>query len=72
MEQSSWFEFVEKERDPVYRELQKLTEENRTIHIASYTITLNPFALIEIEGNGIHDCVCDIETCYKYLCAVSK
>lgn len=68
MEQASWFELVEKERDPVYGELLKLTEVNCTIHIASYTITLNRFALIEIEADGIHDCVKDIEACYHYLC----
>ncbi|WLR48348.1 hypothetical protein LC065_03625 [Halobacillus litoralis] len=72
MEQASWFDFVEKERDPVYEELQNLTEENPRIRIASYTITLNPFALIEIESDGIHDCVSNIEACYTYLCKINK
>ncbi|REJ06239.1 hypothetical protein [Halobacillus trueperi] len=72
MEQASWFDFVEKERDPVYEELQNLTKENPSIRIASYTITLNPFALIEIESDGIHYCVSDIESCYTYLCNLSK
>ncbi|MEC3883633.1 hypothetical protein GLW00_17095 [Halobacillus litoralis] len=72
MEQASWFDFVEKERDPVYEELQNLTEENPIIRIASYTITLNPFALIEIESDGVHDCVSDLEACYKYLCNLNK
>lgn len=67
MEQASWFDFVEKERDPVYVELEKLTAENCKVKIAPYTITLNSFNLIEIEGDGVHDCVSDIDSCYLYL-----
>ncbi|SFK45053.1 hypothetical protein SAMN04487936_11440 [Halobacillus dabanensis] len=72
MEQASWFDFVEKERDPVYVELEKLTEKNCPIKIASYTVTLNSFNLIEIEGDGVHDCVSDIDACYAYFCKWNK
>ncbi|MGP4062813.1 hypothetical protein [Halobacillus sp. H74] len=72
MEQTSWFDFVEKERDPVYGELQKLTNDNRKVCIAPFTITKNRFSLIEIESDGIHDCVSTLEQCYQYLCEYSK
>ncbi|WP_226585606.1 hypothetical protein [Halobacillus litoralis] len=72
MEQASWFDFVEREHDPVYCELQKLTEKSNSIRIASFTITLNSFALIEIEADGVHDCVSTMEECYLYLCECMK
>jgi hypothetical protein len=72
MEQASWFDFVGKERDPVYVELGKLTVNNCEVKIASLTIKLNSFNLIEIEGDGVHDCVSDIDACYRYLCKCKK
>jgi hypothetical protein len=68
MVQASWFDFVEKERDPVHVELEKLTIANYKIKIASCTVTLNSFNLIEIEGDGVHDYVSDIDSCYRYFC----
>lgn len=72
MGQTSWFDFVKKERDPVYEQLKKLTDNHTKVQIGPYTITLNHFDLIEIEGEGIHDCASSLEQCYHYLCEYSK
>ncbi|KHE72598.1 hypothetical protein [Halobacillus sp. BBL2006] len=71
MEQTSWFELVEDEWDPIYVELQKFSQNHPVVHIPPFTITKNKFELFEIEAEGVHDCVSTLEQCYRYLCAYS-
>ncbi|MBH0231706.1 hypothetical protein LCL89_13085 [Halobacillus yeomjeoni] len=72
MEQTSWFDLLGNDVDPIYLELKKFSDGQTTVHIRPFTITKNRYDLYEIETEGIHDCVSTIEECYQYLCSYSK
>ncbi|WP_431799252.1 hypothetical protein [Halobacillus andaensis] len=72
MKQSNLFEFGGINGDPLYSEIESLTQGKSYILIGRYKVIRNSFGLFEITAEGIFDCAGSVTQCYHYFHSHTK
>lgn len=66
MVQLDFYDYFGKEKDPLYMLLKTLNE-NSTITINEFEVTLNQYGIYEICNESIHESKSTLDDCYTFI-----
>lgn len=66
MVQLSLYDYVGKEKDPIFLLISKL-KENETMAINEFEVKKNQFGKYEIENEDTHEVTPTLDDCYKFI-----
>jgi len=65
-EQFNLYEFISKEKDPLYISIEQL-EQRESVFLGQYEVYLNDFGLYEVLNDTIHEALNTPEACYDFV-----